>query len=204
MSGILILGAGGHGKVVADILQSQGLDVLGFLDDNPTMWGTKILSLPVLGKIAAFKDYQPTGMIFGIGDNRTRYKVSQQLNHVDCHLWVTAVHPRAIVAASAQIGYGTAVMAGVVINPDTFIGKHAIINTAATVDHDSTIGDYAHIAPGSHLAGGTTIGTGVLMGVGSVTTPYHSVGDWAVVGAGTTVIHDVPANVTAKGTPARW
>lgn len=203
MSSILILGAGGHGKVVADILLLQGLSVIGFLDDNPALWKTKVLGLPVLGKIETYHDYPSDGLIFGIGNNQLRQKIIQQFG-IEANRWITAVHPRAIVAASVHIGCGTVIAAGGVINPDTIIGKHAIINTAATVDHDCTIGDYAHIAPGTHLAGGTAIGIGALMGVGSVTIPCRSVGDWAVVGAGSTVIHNIPANVMAKGTPARW
>ncbi len=204
MSGVLVLGAGGHGKVVADILLCQGIDVLGFLDDDPASWGTTRLGLPVLGAIATYHRFDPTGLALGIGSNAGRQSVVAQLGDATASLWCNAVHPRATVAGSVRLGRGVVVAAGVVVNPDTIVGDHVILNTGCTVDHDCEIGAYSHIAPGSHLAGGVRIGEGAFMGIGSVITPYRSVGEWTTVGAGAAVVTDIPAKVVAKGVPARW
>jgi sugar O-acyltransferase (sialic acid O-acetyltransferase NeuD family) len=204
MSGILILGSGGHGKVVADILRSAGCEVAGFLDDAPGHVGMRVLDLPILGTVDGYAAHRPSGLILGIGANHIRQRIAGQLGSAAAQLWCNAIHPRATVAQSARLGRGVVVAAGAVINPDAVIGDHAIINTGATVDHDSIIGDYAHVAPGAHLAGQVTVGAGVLIGVGAAITPSCSIGDWAVVGAGAVVVRDIPASVRAKGVPARW
>lgn len=204
MSRVLVLGAGGHAKVVADILLCQGLDVLGFLDDDPATWGTECLSLKVLGAVRNLGRYAPCKLVMGIGSNQSRQRIVGQLGTDATDLWINAIHPRATLAASVRLGIGAVIAAGVIINPDTVLGNHVIINTGATVDHDCRIGDYVHIAPGTHLAGGVTVGQGALLGVGVSVAPSHSVGEWAVVGAGAAVVRDIPGGVTAKGVPARW
>ena len=180
---VLILGAGGHGKVVADILLKQGMSVLGFLDDDPALWGNEQLGIPILGGIDQFARYSPEGLVLGIGSNRVRQRIVTRLGGCAEPLWIAA---------------------NVVINADSSIGDHVIVNTGATVDHDCTLCDFCHVAPGVHLAGGVTIGTGTLMGIGSVTIPLCSIGEWSTIGAGATVIRDIPSRVTAIGTPARW
>jgi len=203
MSGVLILGAGGHAKVIADILCCQGTPVLGFLDDNPAMWGATRLGLPVLGGIATYREYVPSGVILGIGDIAARRAVVERLGVCARDLWCNAIHPHATIAHSARLGRGVAVMARGVVNPDAILGDHSVVNTGATVDHDCVIGAYAHIGPGAHLAGGIRIGVGALIGVGANITPWLTIGDDAVVGAGSVVVGDVPAYVTVKGVPAR-
>jgi sugar O-acyltransferase (sialic acid O-acetyltransferase NeuD family) len=204
MSGILILGAGGHAKVVADILRCQGLRVAGFLDDDPQTWGTTRLGLSVLGAIASFADYQPDGLVLGIGANQVRGQLVERLGPAVQALWCNAIHPRATVTASVRLGRGVVIVAGAVVNPDTVLGDHVIINTGATVDHDCVIGDYVHIAPGVHVCGGVQIGSYAFIGVGAALTPGRRVGAQATVGAGAVVVRDVPPGVTAKGIPARW
>jgi len=204
MNGTLILGAGGHGKVVADILLLRGIRVLGFLDDQPGHWGSTRLDLPVLGSIDSYAEYGAEGLALGIGDTSARRRLVQRLGPA-CHaLWVEAIHPRAVVAASARLGIGATVAAGAVINPDAELGDHVIVNTGATVDHDCVIGAYVHIAPGAHLAGGVRAEDGVLVGIGANVLPGCVIGRWSVIGGGSTVIQDVPAHVTAIGAPARW
>ncbi|MDQ2828753.1 MAG: acetyltransferase [Chloroflexota bacterium] len=202
--GVLILGAGGHGKVVADILLCQGVPVLGFLDDDPMLEGHARLGLPIVGRIDAYPCYEPSGLVLGIGDTAQRRWVVRRCGAEAQPLWRNAIHPRAIVAASARLGQGVTISAGAVVNPDASLDDHTIVNTGATVDHDCVVAAYGHIAPGASLAGGVRIGEGVLIGVGANICPNCSIGDWAVVGAGATVVRDIPAGVTAVGVPARY
>ncbi len=203
MRGILVLGAGGHGKVVADILCACGADVRGFLDDDPAMWGKLRLGLPVLGAVATHAVHDPEGIILGIGDIAARRELVARLGPALASRWCVAVHPRAIVARSVAVGCGVAVMAGAVVNPDVILGDHCVINTGATVDHDCVIGPHAHIAPGVHLAGGVRVGCGAMVGIGASVTPNVTIGAGAMVAAGAVVIADVPDGVTVKGVPAR-
>jgi sugar O-acyltransferase (sialic acid O-acetyltransferase NeuD family) len=202
--GVIIIGAGGHGKVVADILQLQNVPIKGFLDDEPTTWNTMVLGLPVLGPIDQYREFAPDGLIMGIGSNSLREQIVELLEPGAINLWMNAIHPTATVARSVELGCGVVMAAHTVVNPDAKIGNHVVVNTGATVDHDCIIGDYSHIAPGVHLAGNTRIGTGVLLGIGSQTIPNCCIADYAIIGAGATVVDNVPANVIAIGTPARW
>lgn len=197
---VFIIGAGGHAKVVADILLLQGYTIVGYLDDNPAAWDTRPLGLPVLGSIDSYAQFNPDALALGIGANHVRRALFERIPG----LWINAIHPTATIASSVQMGQGIVAAAHSVINPDTKIGNGVIINTGATVDHDCNIGDYAHIAPGAHLAGSVVIGSGTLVGIGAQIVPSCSVGERAIIGAGATVIGDVPPHVTAVGTPARW
>ncbi len=201
---VLVLGAGGHAKVVADVIECSGLVVAGFLDDDPAAMGTLRLGLPVLGAIADYGRFAAEGTIIAIGSNRTRKAIYEQFDGDARPRWVTVAHPSSVVARSARLGEGTVIMANGVINPDTEIGDHVIVNSGATVDHDCRIGSFSHIAPGAHLAGGVTLGEGVLIGIGASVAPGCVIGDWAIVGAGATVVNNIPERVTAVGTPARW
>ncbi len=201
--GILVIGAGGHGKVVADIFRCLGQPVYGFLDDDPATWGTTRLGLPVLGAVDRWHVYAPTGLVLGIGEIAARTQIVERLGACAAGLWCNAVHPRATVAASACLGRGIVVVAGAVVNPDATLGDHSIVNTGATVDHDCVVGAHAHIGPGAHLAGGVQVGPEAFIGMGANVTPWRTIGHGAVVGAGAVVVHDVPCHVTVKGIPAR-
>lgn len=203
MSGLLVLGAGGHAKVVADIILAQGFPLVGFLDDDPQTWGGKRLNYPVLGYIDTYAHYGADALALGIGDNQAREQVVQRLG-VGHYFLHSAVHPSATISAYAWLGQGVVIAARAVINPDSELGHYAILNTGATVDHDCIIGEYAHLAPGTHLAGGVTVGRGALIGVGASVAPGCRIGEWAVIGAGAAVVCDIPDRVTAKGVPARW
>lgn len=195
-----VIGAGGHGKVVIGLLQELGFKVSMVLDDDPRKWGTTILSVPVKGPIKELVGTQVSRAILGIGENRTRLQVAK--DNKDLH-WISAVHPFSWVHPSVQIGEGSVVFAGCVIQPDTIIGKHCIINTGATIDHDCRIADGVHIAPGSRLAGNVVIGEGSFLGVGVSVIPGCSIGRGTIIGAGATVTGDIPDLVVAVGTPAR-
>ena len=204
MGGIFVLGAGGHAKVVADILQICGFKVGGFLDDNRSIWNTRPLGIPVLGPIDQATELECDGLIVGIGSNRTRRSIVQRLGTKADDLWLNAIHPSAVLAASVTLGRGVVITANAVLNPDVVVGDHVIVNTAATIDHDCQLSDFSHVAPGGHLCGGTKVGTGVLLGAGTITIPGVQIGRWSTLGAGSTVIHDIPENVVAVGSPARW
>lgn len=197
---VVVLGAGGHAKVVISTLQAMDRPIFAALDDNEERWGTAILGVPVQGPMEAVLGLPNVVAVIAIGDNAVRRRLAQRFDGVE---WTTVVHPRAYVHASVRLGQGTVVFAGAIIQPDVVIGEHAIINTGATVDHDCSLGAFTHVAPGANLAGGVTVGDGVLLGVGSSVIPGRTIGEWTRVGAGGAVIHNLPAHVTAVGVPAR-
>ena len=204
---ILVLGAGGHGQVVADVLlrmaeAGSGLTVAGYLDDNPSLTGQYRLGLPILGCLADRTSVPHDAVIVAVGGNQTRQRLATELT---CHgeEFVVACHPKTVIAPDVIIGSGTLVCGGLVINPGSVIGAHVILNTGCTIDHHNRIDDYAHIAPGVHLGGDVQVGAGTLVGIGSSVLPQHSIGDWAVIGAGSVVTRNIPSRVTAVGIPAR-
>ncbi|MBI5960526.1 MAG: acetyltransferase [Chloroflexi bacterium] len=203
MTSILILGAGGHAKVVADILIGQGIEVMGYLDDNPQTWNTKPLNIPVLGPTHIYAQYEADGMIIGIGSNIIRRSLVDQLGADGRVSWANAIHHQSIIAPSVRLGVGLIIAAGAILTPDSVIGDHVIINTAATVDHDCQIGAFCHIAPGSHLGGGVQVGEGTLIGIGATVLPYCKIGCNVTVGGGAVVVNDIPDGMTVKGIPAR-
>ena len=194
-----VIGAGGHARVVITTLGEAGFEVVAVRDDDPATWGTRCLGIEIRGGLAELRARPPLPAIVAIGDNRTRARVVASL----ALPWAVAVHPRAWVDRTAQLGPGTVVFAGAIVQPQAVIGAHAIVNTAATVDHDCRIGDFAHLGPGTHLCGNVAIGSGALVGVGACARPGASVGDWATIGAGGVIAGTIAAGVTAIGVPAR-
>lgn len=204
---VIIVGAGGHGQVVAEILwrmHAAGHEIapVGYLDEDEGMWGQKRAGLPVIGKIADLAAIPHDGVIVGIGNNHVRRHLFQQLQARHEQL-VVACHPTAVLARDITIGPGTLICANVVVNPGSIIGANVILNTACTVDHHTHIGDHVHIAPGVHLGGDVQVGEGSLVGIGAVVIPQKRVGKWCTVGAAAAVHRDLPDEVTAVGVPAR-
>ncbi len=204
---VLIIGAGGHAQVVADILlcmhQEDGDTVpVGYLDDDPALAGQQLLGLPVLGKLEQRGAIPHDRAIVAIGHNETRRQLFETLRQ-EGEEFILARHPRATVAASAQVGLGTVICAGVVINAGSVVGTNCILNTGCTVDHHNYIGDHAHIAPGVHLGGDVLIGEGTLVGIGATVLPQRRVGNWCIVSAGAVVHRDLDNGVVAAGMPAR-
>lgn len=197
---VFVFGAGGHAKVVVATLIAAGHRVGGLYDDDAAKRGRFLLGHPVLGTLDDVPRDRKLRAVAAVGDNLTRARVVERLPDVE---WITVVHPNADVHSSVELGAGTAVFSGAVIQPDTIVGSHGIVNTAATVDHDSVLGDYVHVAPGCHLAGETRIEEGAFLGIGSVGCPGVSIGAWATVAAGAVVVDDIPPRVTAIGVPAR-
>ena len=195
----VVIGAGGHGKVVVSTLQAAGVRVDAIYDDDPRLWGTHILNVPVRGPVAELMGSQGIAGVLGIGNNSVRQRLSEMLP-LD---WLTAIHPRACVHPSAVLGRGTVVFAGAVIQPDAIVGEHSIINTLASVDHDCRVGNFVAIGPGTHLSGTVTLGDRSFLGTGCSVLPNVRVEDDVTVGAGTVVIRDLPRGCTSVGAAPR-
>ncbi|HFD3588895.1 acetyltransferase [Vibrio parahaemolyticus] len=198
-----ILGASGHGKVVAEIAELNGYTNIEFFDDrwpglqNVEHWPVKGNSETLL-KIAAQFDLT----VIAIGNNKIRLEKQNQLSTAGAKFSVLE-HPRATISQHSQLDEGTVVMAGAVINPFVKVGKACIINTAATIDHDCSLADGVHVSPGCNIAGGVTIGEGSWLGIGSQVKQLISIGAGVTVGAGATVVNRVPDFQTVVGTPAQ-
>jgi len=203
---IIIAGAGGHGKVVLDILRAAGTHrVVGFLDADQGLHGTQVAGLPVLGHLnllPKLKGQGISGAIVAIGDNRTRRTYAAKLAAAGFTL-VNAIHPSAMISPSAKLGVNVVVAPGVIVCTEASIADSVILNTAATVDHECTIGEASHLSPGVRLAGRVTIEAGVMIGIGACILPCLTIGQGAVVGGGALVRQDVPAHATVVGVPAR-
>lgn len=195
---IVLLGAGGHAKVVADAILSRGTTVAGFYDDA----SEPALVLPGashLGPLDAASS-ETRLVILAIGDLSARRAVLDR--HPSLH-WASAVHASAIVSPRATLQPGALIAPRAVVNPGVTIGPHAIINTGAIVEHDCTIGENAHLGPGAILSGGVRIGPDTLIGSGAIVLPGISIGSGCVVGAGAVVTADLPDGCRAVGVPAR-
>lgn len=201
---VVVLGAGGHAKVVVATLEAVGREVAAVLDDDPRLHGTRILGIEVTGPVELLGDLADAEAVAAVGDNRSRQRLVRRIEAAFPRVaWASAVHPRATVHDSVEVAPGAVVFAGAVVQPDCVVGAHAIVNTGATLDHDGRLGDLAHLAPGAHLAGEVAVGKGALVGVGAAVLPGRAIGRWAVVGAGATVTRDVADGDTVAGTPAR-
>ena len=206
MEDVIIIGAGGHGKVVLDVLLSEGAyRPVGFVDNNPSLLDSYACGLPVLGPVNALprlKRQKIRHAIIAIGDNRQRLAQRQFVDGDGLHL-VSAVHPTAYVSPRATLGRGVVVAPGAKVIVEANVRDLAIVNTGAIVDHECDVGEASHVCPGAVLAGRVRIGRGAFIGVGAQVIQCLTVGDFAVVGAGAAVIQDVPAGATAVGVPAR-
>lgn len=197
-SDVIVVGAGGHAKVVIATVRAAGGDVASVLDDDQSRWGQQILGVTIEGPISASAIANRSAVI-AIGSNQARRDLAARLQA----MWITACHPSAIVHPSASLGPGTVVFAGVVVQPDASIGAHAILNTASSVDHDCIIGDFVHVGPGVRMCGGVKVDEGTLLGVGSKVAPNVEIGSWSTAGAGAVCVIDVPSRTTVVGVPAR-
>ena len=199
---LLIIGASGHGKVVADIaLKMNRWKSIAFLDDDGSI--VVSMGLEVIGKtVDAIKYMDEAEFFVAIGNNATREKVQDKLEAEGANLPVL-LHPTAAIGEQVKFGAGTVVMAGTVINCCTEIGKGCIINTGSTIDHDNLIEDYVHISPGVHTAGTVKIGKGTWLGIGSVVSNNLNIISGCKIGAGAVVVKDITEAGTYVGVPAR-
>lgn len=203
MRRLAILGAGGHGKVVADAASLSGWGEISFYDDALAAT-TLVGPWPVHGGIADLLRNRSMmdGVIVAVGDNRTRLNCQAAVEAAGIAMAIV-VHPAAVISQHAQVGSGSVVLAGAVVGPFARIARCCIVNTAATVDHDCVLGDGVHIGPGAHLGGGVCVGEAGWVGLGASVRQGVAIGTLAVVGAGAAVVHDVPDGATVVGVPAR-
>lgn len=207
MKRVIIIGTGGHGEVVADILKccirdGQQLNLLGFLDDDNKIHGKIFSGLSVLGSVEEIDDIQHDSVIIAIGNNGTRQVIFEKLLKQDKNI-ISAVHPSSIIASDVKIGKGCVICAGVIINTGSTIGHNVILNTGCTIDHHNFINAHVHIAPGVHTGGDVTVGSGTLIGIGTHVIPGKTIGNRCIVGGGALVTKDFQDDVQIIGSPAR-
>lgn len=197
---VIIIGASGHAKVIADIVKKSNDNLIGFLDDNIELENKVIFdNKKVIGKISDCNKYRDKLFIIGIGNNKIRKEIAERysLN------WYTAIHPNAIIANEVEIGDGTAIMAGSIINTGTRVGRHCIINTSSSLDHDNILEDYVHISPGAHLAGNVTVKTETWICLGAIVINNITIEKNNIIGAGTVVVRNInEENGTFVGVPS--
>lgn len=206
---LLIWGAGGHAKVVADVARASGWEVVAFLDDDPAKQGQLFYGAPVRGPQTLTPSLSPRGrgepecsVFVAIGNNAARERCLAQVL-ASGHTIPVLIDPSARVSPTAVLGPGTVVMAGAVVQADAQIGRGGIINTGASVDHDCRLGVCVHVAPGARLTGQVEVGDRTLIGAGAVVVPQIRVGADNVVGAGAVVVRDSQPGQVLVGVPAR-
>jgi sugar O-acyltransferase (sialic acid O-acetyltransferase NeuD family) len=212
---LAIVGAGGHGRVVLDILLHSGwrdgrrggpAEIVAFVDNNPEIHGRRVDGIPVLGAVSDLPRLAPElridGVVVAIGDNGVRRGLARQIESMGLPL-LNAVHRSAALAHNAVLGRNIVVAAGVVVCAHCQVGDSAILNTGCIIDHQTMLGEGVHICPGVRLAGRVIIEAGAFIGIGATVVPKVKIGCEAVVGAGAVVLDDVAPLTTVVGTPAR-
>lgn len=201
---LLIYGAGGHGRVIAEMAAGSGMHVHGFIDANPALHGSIVLGLPVLGDEQwLFREASRTRSVaLALGDNSLRKAVAQTLIARDIPL-ATVISAASFISPSATIGAGTVIMPGVVVNACAAVGTGVILNTGAIIEHDVQLGSFVHISPRAVLGGGAAVGALTHIAIGATVLPRISIGARCIVGAGSVVPRNLPDDVVAFGAPAR-
>lgn len=195
---VIIIGAGGHGKVIADIVEKSGDKICGFLDDGTIT--KEIFGYPVLGKTEETNKFLDKEFFIAIGNNAVRKKIATENPELKFY---TAIHPSAIISKGAEIGIGTCVMAGAIINADAKIGKHAIINSGTVIEHDNALADFVHVSPGAVLCGTVSVGECTHVGAGVTVKNNISITSNTVIGVGAAVVKDIEVSGTYCGVPAK-
>ncbi|MCG5078782.1 acetyltransferase [Paraburkholderia tagetis] len=208
MKNIVIVGSSGHAKVVIDIVErASRYRIVGLIDSFSAV-GSETLGYKILGNELALpniiKTQQVAGMLIAVGDNYARCDLRNRIASIAPHLpLVSAIHPQAAIARSAQIGAGTVVMAGAVVNADSVIGESCIVNTKASLDHDGKMAPYSSLAPGVVTGGNCRLGNISAVGIGAILKQGITIGEHSVIGAGAVVLQDVEPYVVAYGNPAK-
>jgi UDP-perosamine 4-acetyltransferase len=205
---VILIGAGGHAKVLIEALEASGVEILALTDADRARWGARLLERRIEGgddwllkqPAASIRLVNAVGSVDR--ESLARRRAVFEKFHAAGYRFAQVVHPSAVVSRRAALGEGTQVMAGAVIQADAEIGANSLINTRASVDHDSRIGAHVHVAPGAVLSGGVTLGDAVHVGTGAILKQGVRIGEGALVGAGAVVLRDVPSRGTitaAKG-----
>lgn len=195
-----IYGAGGHAKVIAEMMESLHLNLVAAVDKN--LLRTELLGkYPVHLSLSKLALSSKDSIIIAVGNNSYRKRIAEdELYHA---VFATIIDRNAIVSKYAEIDHGTVVMPGATINVDTQVGKHCIVNTNASIDHDCVLEDYVHISPNASLAGNILVGEGTHIGIGATVIQGVNIGRWCTIGAGAVIIKDIPDGATVVGNPGR-
>lgn len=197
MKQLIIIGASGHGKVIADIAKKLGYSKIVFLDDDESVH--ECGGYPVLGRSSEVGTIE-ADVIVGIGNAGVRERIQESIPNEKL---TTLIHPDAVIAEDVVVGKGTVIMAGAVVNPGARIGKGCIINTCSSVDHDCNVGDYVHIAVGSHLCGTVTVGNSTWVGAGAIVSNNVGICSDCMIGAGAVIVKNIDLAGTYIGNPAK-
>mgnify|MGYP004540562665 CR=1 FL=1 len=195
---LVIIGASGHGKVIADIAVKNAYERIVFLDDDEKR--KECAGFPVVGKVSDIEEYQGWNFIVAIGNPHIREKIFDEIEKNSLAL---LIHPNSVVSRRVKIGRGTVIMAGAVINSDVVIGDGCIINTCSSVDHDCVISSFSHVSVGAHIAGTVSIGESTWIGAGATVSNNIKICDNCVIGAGAVVVRDISESGTYIGVPAK-
>ena len=209
MQSIVILGAGGFGREVLDILLAQNKiskkwKILGFVDENPELEGEILNGYPVLGSFEWFSkaNTKEINVVCAIGDNISKKKVVEKAKSLGLK-FTNVIHPTVVKTDFVTLGEGVIICAGCILTNRITIGNHVIINLDVTIGHDTVIEDFCNLNPGVHINGRNKICTGAYIGTGAVTIQDITIGQWSTIGAGAVVVKDIPDKVVAVGVPAK-
>lgn len=195
---VIVIGGGGHAKVVMDCIQAAGDRIFGILDDGMTP-GAEILGVKVLGGVDSYRNYPDCWFVIAIGGNAVRKAIAAKLDA----RWYTAIHPSAVISKYATVGEGSMILANAVVNPCATIGRHCILNTACVVEHDNKIADFVHISPRAALAGNVTVGELTQVGIGAAVRQGITICGGCIVGANAAVVKDICQEGIYAGVPAK-
>lgn len=205
MTNVVLIGAGGHSKVIQDIVNARDdLTLHAILDQSIEQ--KEIVDGVIYAHTDTIESFvDDCKFCIAIGNNKVRQKLIEEFN-IPIEEYITLIHTAAVISPSATIGGGTVVMPHAVINADTVIGNHSIVNSGAVIEHDNRLGDFAHVSPNATLAGTVTVGEGTHVGSAATVIPGKKIGGWSIVGAGAVVASDVGDEITVVGVPAemKW
>jgi len=200
---IVLIGAGGHGRDVLDCARVYGANIIGFLDEDPSLHSKLVNGLRVFGSIEWLLDNRDTFSTLAVGNPKVKTRLANFLESNCLPVASPIIHPNAYVSGDAKIERGTVILAGSVLQPQVNVGRHVYISTLSTLGHDVVVGDFVSAHPGVQVGGETQIDTGCFVGMGAKILPMLKIGAWSVIGAGAVVTKSVPSGETWGGVPAR-
>ncbi|NEW04730.1 acetyltransferase [Paenibacillus sp. SYP-B3998] len=204
MKKLILIGGGGHGKVVLDVMTAQGVYVLAGVGDDRfshTFLQHGVPHGPITDMIKLL-EYDEFSLLIAIGSNRSRHAVEQRIGVAKAK-YATLIHPKAVIGSGVTVGEGSVIMPGAIINCGAHIGRHCIINTGSIIEHENVIGDFVHLSPTAALGGDVAIEDGAHIGMGAKVIEGRRIGSWSTLGAGAVAITDIPQLCTAVGVPAK-